>query len=81
VVREELDLGGQDFLSLVRQTVRERVRLLTDPDRRIVASRFGTDATVRGGAAVAVSRFVEAAAFDELVGSGQGRGPDNGPRP
>lgn len=66
VLDEPLSLGGQTYLDLVRQAARDRARLLDVPDERIVVSRFGSDATVRGAAAVVIEEFLETVPFVTL---------------
>jgi predicted NBD/HSP70 family sugar kinase len=63
----QLDLEAGAFLETVRETVRDQAPLLDDPDRRIVVSRFGSEATVRGAAAVSLADFLDRAPFSAPV--------------
>ena len=65
VIGEVIDLGGTDFLEIVRKSAQHQARLLNVPDSRIQKSRFGLDGACRGGAAVVLADFLDAAPFAE----------------
>ncbi|HLH72109.1 MAG TPA: ROK family protein, partial [Chloroflexota bacterium] len=65
VLDETIDLGGTDFLGIVRETAREQAMLLNVPDSRIQPSRFGLDAVTRGGASIVLDDFLDTAPFAE----------------
>jgi predicted NBD/HSP70 family sugar kinase len=65
VLGETIDLGGTNFLGIVRETAREQAMLLNVPDSRIQPSRFGLDAVTRGGASIVLDDFLDTAPFAE----------------
>jgi N-acetylglucosamine repressor len=59
----DIDLGGVDYLGVVRQTVRQQARLIALPDERLVGSHFGSLAPTLGSAAVVFDKFLEEMPF------------------
>lgn len=63
ILGRAIDIDGASWVNLVRRAARARAPLLEVPDERIVPSRFGADAPLRGAAAIALAEFLERAPF------------------